>query len=161
MAVIQRHTEQLERLVLESFQYLLRKRHLVTAIKINPETFAVELTGSDGKSLPTERLSQGERQLLATALLWGLARASGRPLPTIIDTPLGRLDSSHRSHMLDRYFPVASHQVILLSTDEEIDKESWERLKPHIGRSYHLQFDDNARSTTATKGYFWHNETAC
>jgi len=157
--VIHRHAEQLERLVLESFQYLLRKRHLVTAIKINPVTFAIELTGGDGKPLPAERLSQGERQLLATALLWGLAKASGRPLPTIIDTPLARLDSSHRSHMLERYFPVASHQVILLSTDEEVDEESWGRLKPHIGRSYHLQFDDNSRSATATKGYFWHNET--
>ena len=159
LAVIRRHAEQLERLVLESFQYLLRKRHLVTAIKINPETFAIDLTGGDGKPLPTGRLSQGERQLLATALLWGLAKASGRPLPTIIDTPLGRLDSSHRAHMLDRYFPVASHQVILLSTDEEVDEESWRRLKPHIGRSYHLQFDDKSRSTAATEGYFWHNET--
>ena len=159
LAVIRRHAEQLEHLVLESFRYLLRKRHLVTAIKINPETFTIELTGGDGKPLPTGRLSQGERQLLATALLWGLAKASGRPLPTIIDTPLGRLDSSHRSHMIERYFPVASHQVILLSTDEEIDKDSWIRLKPHIGRSYHLQFNDDLRSTTATEGYFWHHET--
>lgn len=159
VAMIRRHAEQLERLVLESFQYLLRKRHLVTALKINPETFAIELTGGDAKPLPIQRLSQGERQLLATALLWGLAKASGRPLPTIIDTPLGRLDSSHRRHMVDRYFPVASHQVILLSTDEEVDEESWQRLKPYIGKSYHLSFDDSSHSTTATEGYFWHHET--
>jgi DNA sulfur modification protein DndD len=56
--------------------------------------------------------------------LRGLAKASGRPLPTIIDTPLGRLDSTRRRHLLERYFPVASHQVILLSTDEEIDAAS-------------------------------------
>ena len=105
-----------------------------------------------------DRLSAGERQLLATSLLWGLARASGRPLPTIIDTPLGRLDSSHRRHLIERYFPVASHQVILLSTDEEIDEDSLKRLQPHISRSYHLQFDEALRSTRVTPGYFWNHE---
>ena len=108
--------------------------------------------------MPFSRLSAGERQLLAISLLWGLARASGRPLPTIIDTPLGRLDSSHRRHMIDRYFPVASHQVILLSTDEEIDIESLERLLPYVGRRYYLQFDETSRSTMITEGYFWNHE---
>jgi DNA sulfur modification protein DndD len=160
VAVIRKHAERLERLVLESFTHLLRKRVLVTGLKIDPATFRLELTGGDGKPLPFDRLSAGERQLLATSLLWGLAKASGRPLPTIIDTPLGRLDSSHRRHLLDRYFPVASHQVILLSTDEEVDETSLDRLKPHIGRSYTLVFDENQQSTTIKPGYFWNHESA-
>jgi DNA sulfur modification protein DndD len=109
--------------------------------------------------LAFDRLSAGERQLLATSLLWGLAKASGRPLPTIIDTPLGRLDSSHRRHLLDRYFPVASHQVILLSTDEEVDETSLARLKSHIGRSYTLTFDEQEHSTIVKPGYFWNHES--
>src|SRR5262249_42016826 len=100
-----------------------------------------------------------ERQLLATSLLWGLAKASGRPLPVIIDTPLSRLDSSHRRHLLERYFPVASHQVVLLSTDEEIDKTSLHRLKQYIGRSYQLKFDEASSGTRVTPGYFWSYET--
>lgn len=159
VAVIRKHAERLERLVLESFTHLLRKSALVTGLKIDPATFRLELTGGDGKPLPFDRLSAGERQLLATSLLWGLAKASGRPLPTIIDTPLGRLDSSHRRHLLDRYFPVASHQVILLSTDEEVDETSLARLKPHIGRSYTLAFDEEKRSTNINKGYFWKHES--
>jgi DNA sulfur modification protein DndD len=160
VAIIRKHAERLERLVLESFTHLLRKRALVTGLKIDPATFRLELTGGDGKALPFDRLSAGERQLLATSLLWGLAKASGRPLPTIIDTPLGRLDSSHRRHLLDRYFPVASHQVILLSTDEEVDETSLDRLRPHIGRSYTLAFDENQQSTTIKLGYFWNHESA-
>ena len=159
VAVIRKHAERLEGLVMESFIYLLRKRSLVTGLKIDPATFRIELTGGDGKALPFDRLSAGERQLLATALLWGLAKASGRPLPTIIDTPLGRLDSSHRRHLLERYFPVASHQVILLSTDEEVNEASLDRLKKFVGRSYTLAFDEETNGTTIKTGYFWKHET--
>lgn len=159
--IIQKHTERIAGLMLDSFSQLLRKRSLVSGLQIDPETFRIDLTGGDGKPLPFDRLSAGERQLLATSLLWGLARASGRPLPTIIDTPLGRLDSTHRRHLIDRYFPVASHQVILLSTDEEIDEESLKRLQRHVGRSYALEFDETLRQTRVQPGYFWNHEATC
>jgi DNA sulfur modification protein DndD len=159
--MIRRHATRIEHLMLESFSQLLRKTSLVSGLKIDPDTFMIELTGGDGQPLPFNRLSAGERQLLATSLLWGLAKASGRPLPTIIDTPLGRLDSSHRRHLLERYFPVASHQVILLSTDEEITETNLKAIEPYIGRSYQLHHDDALRSTTIQPGYFWNYETTC
>lgn len=154
-AVIQQHILKIEQLILESFKQLLRKQTLISEIKINPETFVVELRGQGGLDIPAGRLSAGERQLLATSLLWGLARASGRPLPMIIDTPLGRLDVGHRDHLVERYFPLASHQVILLSTNAEIDKEYYERLKPRIHSSYLLKYDEATRSTKIEPGYFW------
>ncbi|MBM4229713.1 MAG: DNA sulfur modification protein DndD [Gammaproteobacteria bacterium] len=160
-AIIRKHTSRLESLILESFQQLLRKSQLVTALRIDPETFAVTLTGSDGQPLPFNRLSAGERQLLATSLLWGLARASGRPIPTIIDTPLGRLDSSHRHHLVERYFPVASHQIILLSTDEEIAEEYHDGLKPYVARQFLLTYDEKLSCTSIVPDqYFAANETA-
>jgi DNA sulfur modification protein DndD len=158
-AIIRKHTSRLESLILESFQQLLRKSRLVTALRIDPETFAVTLTGSDGQPLPFNRLSAGERQLLATSLLWGLARASGRPIPTIIDTPLGRLDSSHRHHLVERYFPVASHQVILLSTDEEIAEEYHDGIRPYVARQYLLMHDEKLSRTSIEPGYFATHET--
>ena len=54
---------------------------------------------------------------------------------------------------------MASHQVILLSTDKEIDEASLHHLKRFIGRSYELRFDETSRSTTITDGYFWNHET--
>ena len=122
---------------------------------IDAETCAVELTGLNGRPLSPKELSAGERQLLAVALLWGLARAAGKPLPVVIDTPLGRLDGSHREHLLDRYFPAASHQVILLSTDTEIDEAAYDRLARHVGRAYRLEFDPDANATVVEPGYFW------
>jgi DNA sulfur modification protein DndD len=100
-------------------------------------------------------LSAGERQLLAVSLLWGLARASGQPLPVVVDTPLGRLDGSHREHLVERYFPYASHQVILLSTDTEIDEATYQRMKKFVGRSYQLVFDQVENATSVVPGYFW------
>lgn len=153
--VVQRHLSRIESLVMESFKHLLRKQRLVESANIDPKTFVVELRNADGEVVPAERLSAGERQLFAVSVLWGLARAAGRPLPTIIDTPLGRLDGTHRQHLIQRYFPNASHQVILLSTDKEIDREYYEQLKPFVGREYLLSFDEAAGKTSVREGYFW------
>jgi DNA sulfur modification protein DndD len=158
--VVKRHVARLEALILDSLQQLLRKRALADRITIDPETYAVTLLNAAGHTIPFERLSAGERQLLATSLLWGLARASGRPVPTIIDTPLGRLDSSHRKHLVRGYFPRASHQVILLSTDEEIIGTRLTELNPSVARVYRLAHDDQAGETSIEEGYFAHEHAA-
>jgi len=152
--IVQSHINNIEALMLESFLKLLRKKNLVSQLKINPTTFEPTLTSREGEPLTFDRLSAGEKQLLATSLLWGLARASGRPVPTIIDTPLGRLDSSHRKHLIERYFPFASHQVLLLSTDEEIVDKYYKELEPYVARSYLLQHDEIKGQTTIQQGYF-------
>lgn len=152
-AVVARHVERIEKLVLESFHQLIRKRSLVSSLRIDPQTFMLELHGGDGRPMTPERLSAGERQLLAIAILWGLGKASGRPLPTVIDTPLGRLDSRHREHLVKRYFPQASHQVLLLSTDEEITGHYLKALRPSIDRTFHLRFDEAEKRTVIETGY--------
>ena len=80
-------------------------------------------------------------------------------LPTVIDTPLGRLDSSHRQLLVERYFPNAGRQVLLLSTDEEIDEGLLRVLSPSIGVSYRLQHNDDGDWTLAVPGYFWEAES--
>lgn len=157
LAASRRHLGRISGLVLDAANRLLRKHNLITEVQIDPETHAVELTGHDGAALSATDLSAGERQLLAVALLWGLARAAGQPLPIVIDTPLGRLDGSHREHLLERYFPHASHQVLLLSTDTEIDEQAYARIEKHVGRSYRLVFDQSKNATSVVDGYFWEN----
>ena len=159
VGVVKRHISKIEGLVLEAFRSLLRKKHLIHSLSINPASFEVVLWQQPGIPLPFDRLSAGERQLLATALLWGLARAAGRPIPTIIDTPLGRLDSLHRGRLVESYFPHASHQVILLSTDEEISGEYHTTLQPFIGRQYTLTHDDTIGTTSIIPGYYENHET--
>jgi DNA sulfur modification protein DndE len=76
-----------------------------------------------------------------------LARASAHPLPAIIDTPMARLDAAHRRHLVERYFPHASHQVLILSTDTEVDRHYYQALQPHIARAYHRLADSNVEMT--------------
>lgn len=145
----------LAQLITESFQFLLRKKSLVERISIDPKSFVIELIGNDGSVLPRNRLSEGEKQLFAIAVLWGLAKASARPLPAIIDTPMARLDSQHRGHLVERYFPHASHQVIILSTDTEVDRQYYRTLRTHVARAYKLEYQEKEQVTTVREGYFW------
>ncbi|MEC4806039.1 MAG: DNA sulfur modification protein DndD [Jaaginema sp. PMC 1079.18] len=148
--------------VTECFRYLLHKSDLVHRVAIDAESFSLSLYDPQGQPLPKHRLSAGEKQLLAIAFLWGIARISGRHLPVAIDTPLGRLDSSHRNNLVERYFPAASMQVILLSTDTEIGETEYQQLKDldAIAHSYLLAYDPDSRQTTVQKGYFWNRPLA-
>ncbi len=154
-ALVSRNSDRISALILDSLQQLLGKPGLVGAVELDHETFDVSLRDDSGVPLSPDRLSAGERQLLAVAILWGLARLSGRPLPTVIDTPLGRLDSEHRANLVERYFPRASHQVLLLSTDEEINQIYYPAIEHAVGRSYVLKYDAESRSTHVEPGYFW------
>ena len=160
-AVAAKNVARLEFLITERFQDLLRKgASLVERVCIDPESFELRLRDREGRILDPLTLSAGERQLLAVAIVWALAKASGRTLPTMIDTPLGRLDGEHRSKLVESYFPAASHQVVLLSTDEEINGKYYAQLKSRIAREYLITFDAVSRSSQIEPGYFLQNERA-
>jgi DNA sulfur modification protein DndD len=150
--------DRLSQLISESFRFLLRKKTLVQRVQIDPETFAITLFDDQGQRVSKGRLSEGEKQIFAIAVLWGLSRASARPLPTIIDTPMARLDAQHRHQLVERYFPNASHQVVILSTDTEVDRQYYEQLQPHVARAYHLNYSERQKLTVAEEGYFWDRE---
>jgi DNA sulfur modification protein DndD len=128
---------------------------LVERILIDPSSFAMTLYDAAGQALPRHRLSEGEKQIFAVSVLWGLARAAARPLPAVIDTPMARLDAAHRQHLVERYFPHASHQVLLFSTDTEVDRHHYQALQPALARAYHLNYDERERLTVGVEGYFW------
>jgi DNA sulfur modification protein DndD len=97
-------------------------------------------------------LSAGEKEIYSISLVWALAKASQKPLPIVIDTPLGRLDKVHRTNLLTHYFPYASKQVIILSTDEEIANEYREMIENKVSKEYLItDLNDNA---SIIEGYF-------
>lgn len=147
--------QELRDAVVRCFGQLWRKGDLIRRIEIDPKTFQVTLFDAHDRPAPKDQLSAGEKQIFAISMLWALAQLSGRPLPIVIDTPLGRLDSDHRGYLVDRYFPNASHQVIVLSTDTEIDQASFKALSPSVSHAYHLRYDELEQCCMVEPGYFW------
>lgn len=149
--------KRIEKAFQETFKKLHRKEDMVRRIEIHPETFDINLYADRRRDAPVQKdsLSSGESEIFSMSMLWALARVSGQTLPFIIDTPLGRLDSDHRKNLIERFFPYASHQVVIFSTDTEVDRPYFESLKPHIARSYHLDYDQKRKSSLVREEYFW------
>ena len=154
LKLIDARRSELEQLIVESFRTLIRKPDLVERIVINAETMALTLYGPGDLTLSPAKLSAGERQLLAVSILWGLAKASGLIAPVVIDTPLGRLDGKHRDYLVERYFPKAGRQVVLLSTDKEITRKYSDAMDDAVSRRYLISYDPQSRSSAFASGYF-------
>lgn len=154
VSTVERNLASIERAILMRFYELIGKKNLVTAISIDKETLEMKVSTGDNVHLPIERLSAGERQLLATAALWGLSTVAGRSIPLFIDTPLGRLDGDHRVNLATNYFPHAAGQVVILSTDSEFTPELYEQMRHAVGREYTLQFRDENEASEIVSGYF-------
>ncbi len=138
--------ELLEQTLAYHFNELSHKESLVDAVRVNPKTYEITLYRGQ-QPFDRTQLSAGERQILAVATIWALRDVSRLPMPVIIDTPLGRLDGDHRLNMIEDYFPRASHQVVLLATDTEIDGQMVSRLTPVISRVYCLDYDADEGKT--------------
>ena len=136
------------------FERLVAKDGLICKIKIDHDSLAFRYYGRNGEQIDKQRLSSGEKQLLVIAMLWALGICSKSQFPLIIDTPLARLDSQHRTSLIENYFPKASEQVIILSTDQEITGDDYERLKEYVGKEYTLIYDEDTMSTSIRSGYF-------
>ena len=154
----ERKIERLEEEFVVSFQRLARKEDVITRAKIDSRRFTVTLLSGGGSKIGKSQLSAGEKQIYAIAMLDALARTSGRRLPVIIDTPLGRLDSQHRTNLVEHYFPHASHQVILLSTDTEVDDSFFRSLSPKVSHAYEIRYDEREQAASLHSGYFWRDD---
>ena len=137
---------------------MLKKRFNIISINELQKAFNAsdsEATIDLFKKIDISRLSKGERQIFILALYWAIIELSGQDIPFVIDTPYARIDANHRKEISEKFFPNISKQVIILSTDEEIDEEYYEILKPHIAREYLLVNDESQNRTSIEQHYFF------
>jgi DNA sulfur modification protein DndD len=147
--------EMLEDKTFEMYKRLSSRSDQIKDLTINDKTYEIKITDKNGHEIKKSSLSAGEKEVFAISLLWGLAQTSQLKLPIIIDTPLSRLDSSHRENIVKNYFPNAGEQVVILSTDTEIDKTYYTMLKPYLSSAAKLEYDKKQEMTLFSEGYFW------
>lgn len=149
--------EKVERLsdtATKCFQTLVEKNSLAKRIDINAESLDVTIIDIDGNELLKSQLSAGEQQMFAVAIVWALALSSGYKAPVIVDTPMARLDSSHRTNFVTKYLPAASSQVMVLSTDEEIYGRYLDMVRENVVDYYTLLYREEEQCTSIVQGYF-------
>lgn len=139
--------------ITDCYKKLASKKSLINTIFVDYETLDYVFYSDDNKIVPKDSLSAGEKQVMIISILWALAICSKQKLPVIIDTPLSRLDSSHRKTIIKKYFPHASQQTIILSTDSEVNKTYYQMMKDDVGDEYTLIYDEKTKSTSIRKGY--------
>ena len=140
--------------ITKCFKELVEKDSLVSNIKIESDTLDVIILDIDGNELLKTQLSAGEQQMFAVAVVWALAITSGYKAPVVVDTPMARLDSAHRTNFVTKYLPEASSQVVVLSTDEEIYGQYLDEIRDKIIDCYTLVYDENKQCTSVVRGYF-------
>ena len=125
-----------------------------TRIDILPEGKGLKVTilDSDGREIPKESFSTGEKQIYISCLIKAILSESIQNFPIFIDTPLGRLDHEHIENILKIYYPDLSSQVILLATNNEITPRRYNSINSKVAKSY-LIVNENKKSNFKP-GYF-------
>ena len=136
------------------YKQLANKKNMISKVVMDPTTLELSYQDENGAEVVKTALSAGEQQLMVISILWALAKCSKKKLPVIIDTPLSRLDSAHREALVNIYFPQASEQTIILSTDSEIDERYYHMMRDHISDEFILVYNDETKSTAVKAGYF-------
>ena len=138
----------------------LAHKTLVKKIEIASDC-TVQLLGDKGHNIRTMDSSAGEDQIFALSLIAAIAKVSGTKVPIVMDTPLARLDTDHRSNVL-RYFAAhAGEQVIFLSQPDEVNGDYLRVIRDRVCRAYHIEFeelDNGVGKAHVRKGYFQSEE---
>lgn len=150
----------LARALMETVPKLLAKQGMITGVDVEPGTFRITFRDQGDHVLDPSSFSEGEKQLVAISVLWALRKTSGRKLPVVIDTPLGRLDSVHRDRLVREYLPHVAKQVIVLSTDTEIGQDYSAQLDPYVGERLVVSYNADKGSSSLYRVKGWPDEYA-
>ena len=147
-----KRAKQLSKKTSQVMKSLAHKEDLVNKVSIDEKTYTINLF--DSKNNPVSRMSAGESEIFALSLLHALGEVSNRVLPVVIDTPLGRLDYTHRKAIVSNYFHNVSEQVFILSTDTEIDHNLYIEIEPYLNQKFLIQTNKDKSSHVLSDQYF-------
>jgi len=130
----------------EKVSVLLGPSQLIKSAALT-DNFIMTYQDEDGDDVARQSISAGMRQLVAMAMLWALKEEADRPLPVVIDTPLGRIDRENRNLLMSDYFPNAGNPLVLLPTNTEFGEHGFDQLADHICKRYEIR-NEGGRSAS-------------
>lgn len=136
---IERYKERTRESVQDSasdmFLRLIRDPQGYDGLRIGSD-YKVELLGSRGQATQT---SEGGKQLIALSLIASLKQAAVQTGPVVLDSPLGRLDLTHRKNVLESWIPALGKQAILLVQSGELtETDAMKILGSNVGHEYRI-----------------------
>jgi DNA sulfur modification protein DndD len=155
MMQLQKKLQQVEQEATRMINQLIRKEDFLQKITINPNSFEVTLLSPQKEEIDQKTISAGEKELLLLSIIWAMFTTSGRRMPFVFDTLLGRLDKTHKERLLTKLIPICGEQVIILSTDSEIDNNNFELIKPYLEKTYTLEYDKEHRKVNLEKDKYF------
>lgn len=138
-------------------KFLLPYKDCIKRVEMSEQMdrdFYIKMYHIAGNEISLSQLNAASKQIFIQVLLKVLRDLGDYTPPIMIDTVMGVLDKESRSVILEEYFPKLAHQVILLCTPSEIDEDSYQRLRPHLSKTYTLHRIPQDQTTTFEPGYF-------
>jgi DNA sulfur modification protein DndD len=137
--------QRIEEITSEIFMAITNKPHEYAGIHVKND-YTLQVYRRDSSVVENEKLSAGEKEVLAYSFITALNLSTDIPAPFVMDTPFGHLDAIHRNHLLDS-LPRLGVQVLLLATDRDLPHEERTRIEPYILQEFEIERDqNNARS---------------
>ncbi len=148
------HADAIAQAMTDGIRRMAHRSDYLHRVEITREG-SLKLFTKDGRDLREFDLSAGEKQIFTQSLFSAVAKVSGRIFPSVIDTPIGRLDDTHRINVL-RHLADRSGQVIMLSTNTEVVGPYLAAVRERVAKAYILESRaiGDLRVTRPVEGYF-------
>lgn len=139
----------LEKKIMAGIDVLMHKTDFIHKVRIDlkDDIIDIELLDKTGETISKEKLSKGEQQLYATAILKALVEESGIEFPVFIDSPLQKFDSIHSRNIITKFYPSVSKQVVVFPLlGKELSADEYSALLPNVNRVYVIENEDGCSS---------------
>ena len=144
--LVDQKREDIEREATNIFTRITNKPLEYAGIRVKDD-YTLEIHRRDGTVVENEKLSSGEKEILAYCFITSLNLSSPSPAPFVMDTPFGHLDSGHRDGLLQS-LPNLPVQVFLLATDRDLPHQERDQLQAFIAQE--LEIERNQREASST-----------
>lgn len=139
----------LEKKIMSGIDVLMHKADFIHNVRINlnDDLIEIELLDKTNGVISKEKLSKGEQQLYATAILNALVEESGIDFPVFIDSPLQKFDSIHSHNIITKFYPNVSKQVVIFPLlGKELSENEYSALLPNVNSVYVIENRDGCSS---------------